>query len=141
MPQARYALYAQGEELHVGVFPGSAFPANIDVARFVAMEGRVYVLSVAGLLSSDDVPSDHPYYDLIADKPAGFFNGGSCIVAPDGSFVIEPVVDEERLVVADISRGAVALARQTFDASGHYARPDVFQVRVARHRLGVRFEE
>lgn len=41
MPQARHALYAQGEDLHVSVWPGN--PRNtVDIARFLAIEGRVF---------------------------------------------------------------------------------------------------
>lgn len=28
--------------------------------------------------------------------------GGSCVVAPDGSFVIEPVFDREKILTAEI---------------------------------------
>jgi nitrilase len=137
MPLARYTLYAGGEELHVGAFPGSALPANADLARFIALEGRVGVLIASGLLSVADIPATHPYRELMADKPAGFLNGGSCMVGPDGAWQVEPVVDEERLVISSIDRMAVARSRQAFDAAGHYSRPDVFHLRVDQRRLKV----
>jgi len=43
--------------------------------------------------------------------------------------------------MADIDRLAVAKARQTFDPTDHYARPDFFDLRVNRRRLGLTFEE
>jgi nitrilase len=36
MPQARHALYAQGEELHVSVWPGIP-PNSADITRFIAL--------------------------------------------------------------------------------------------------------
>jgi nitrilase len=133
MPLARHALYADGEEVHVAAWPGSAAQAR-DIPRFIALEGRVFVILASGLISGDNVPQDFPFYDLIKDKPQGFYNGGSGIAAPDGSWVVEPVVGEERLVVADIDPESVHAARSAFDPAGHYSRPDVFTVTVDRRR-------
>ena len=133
MPQARHALYADGEDLHLAAFPGSAFAVG-DLARFIALEGRMWVMAASGLLDADDVPADFPFHDLLTDKPPGFYNGGSCVASPNGTWIVEPTIDEERLVIADIDRTAVLRARQTFDPAGHYARPDVFDVRVDRRR-------
>lgn len=134
MPQARHALYADGEDIHVSTWPGN--PGNTtDIVRFIAIEGRVWSLAANGLLSLDDVPRDFPLYDALAETgPTVIRSGGSAIAAPDGSWVVEPVADEERLIVADIELSAVREARQTLDATGHYSRPDVFEVRVDRRR-------
>jgi nitrilase len=136
MPLTRQAMYAAGEEVHIAAWPGSA-AMTADIPRFIALEGRVWVILASGLLSAEDVPTDFPYYDLIAEKPAGFLNGGSCIAAPDGSWVIAPIADEERLLATDIDRDTVHRARQTFDPAGHYTRPDVFDLQVNRRRLDV----
>ena len=128
-----YALYADGEELHVAAWPGSAVQTR-DIARFVALEGRVYVVLASGLISADTVPKDFPFYQLTKDKPEGFYNGGSCIVAPDGSWVLEPMVGGEGLIVAEIDPARIASARYSLDPTGHYARPDVFGVTVDRRR-------
>lgn len=86
------------------------------------------------MISSDNVPKDFPFYHPIRDKPEGFYNGGSGIVAPDGNWVVEPVTNEERLIVADIDPTAVHAAQYAFDPAGHHSRPDVFHITVDRDR-------
>ncbi len=48
--------------------------------------------------------------------------------------IVAPVAGEERLVAADIDLARVREERQNFDPTGHYSRPDVFDVRVDRRR-------
>ena len=54
MPLARTALYAQGEDLHVAVWPGSVRNTQ-DITRFIARESRSYVVSVSGLMRREDI--------------------------------------------------------------------------------------
>jgi len=134
MPQARHALYAQGEELHVSVWPGN--PRNsADITRFIALEGRVFSLAVNGLISLSDVPTDFPLHaELQEAGVTDYCRGGSGVAAPDGTWVAPPVVGEERLVIADLDLRRVSEERQNFDPTGHYSRPDVFTVHVDRRR-------
>lgn len=133
MPLARFALYAGGEDVHVLAFPGSRWGTEL-IARAAAFEGRVFAVAASGLLSAADVPEDFPLREVIVEKPEGWYDGGSCIAGPDGLWVVEPVVGEERLVIADLEMGRVAAARHLFDPTGHYHRPDVFGVSVDRRR-------
>ncbi|UCG23215.1 MAG: carbon-nitrogen hydrolase family protein [Chloroflexota bacterium] len=134
LPLARAALYGQGENLHVAVWPGSARNTR-DITRFMALEGRSYVLSVSGLMRASDVPDDMPYSAAItAGSSEIFADGGSCIAGPDGEWVVAPVVNEERLIVAALDHKRVREERQNFDPAGHYSRPDVLRLEVNRRR-------
>jgi nitrilase len=98
----------------------------------------MYVLSVSGLLFKEQIAGDIPHADLIRQNaPAVLSNGGSCIAAPDGSWVIEPIVEAETVQTAAISLNQVRKERMNFDPSGHYARPDVFELTVNRSRQAV----
>ncbi len=110
MPPARHALYADGEELHVATWPGWAGQTS-DICRFVALEGRVAVLAPAGLLSPM----------TSRRTSAGRRHAGRCRSIhlrrglgrrrPRRAVAGEPVVGEERLVIADIDpRRSAALA-------------------------------
>ena len=134
MPLVRTALYAQGEDLHIAVWPGGVHNTE-DITRFIAKEARSYVISASGIMRKMDLPEGTPYLDLILNNSKEMLaNGGSCIAGPDGEWIVEPVVAEERLIVADIDHQRVRAERQNFDPSGHYARPDVTQLILNRER-------
>ena len=134
MPLPRAALYAQGEDLHVSVWPGS-YRNTHDITRFIAKESRSYVVSVSGLMRTSDFPKGTPHLDLILENSGDVLaDGGSCLAGPDGEWVIEPVVDKESLMVATIDHARVREERQNFDPSGHYSRPDVTRLIVNRKR-------
>jgi nitrilase len=134
MPLARSALYAQGESLHVSVWPGGLHNTK-DLPIFIAKESRSYVIACSGLMRVEDFPDDTLALDEIKSNcDAMLCNGGSTIVSPDGSFLIEPVVGKEALIIAELDHAMVRGERQNFDPSGHYARPDVLKLVVSRKR-------
>ena len=137
MPLSRTALYAMGEDLHVAVWPGSQ-RNTFDITKFIAKESRSYVISVSGLMRKEDIHPDLPHSQLILDNSEDTLaDGGSCLVGPDGEWIIEPVVGEEILVTADISHQKVREERQNFDPTGHYSRPDVTRLVVNRERQSI----
>jgi nitrilase len=133
MPLARAALYAAGVNLHVMLWPGSQRLTR-DVTRFVALESRSFVVSVGGLLRESDLPRDLPAGDRIAAAGELLYDGGSCVAAPDGRWIIEPSSGREELLTADLNIEEVYRERQNFDPAGHYARPDVLRLIVNRAR-------
>lgn len=134
LPLARTTLYAQGENLHVSTWPGSVRNTE-DISRFIAKESRSFVIAASGLMRRQDITDTIPHFEkIIANAPAYLGNGGSCIAGPDGNWVIEPVINTEALLTATIDINEVIKERQNFDPSGHYSRPDVFQLKVDRKR-------
>jgi nitrilase len=142
VPLLRSALYAQGESLHVSVWPGGLHNTK-DLTRFIAQESRSYVIAVSGLLRAEDIPADMQFRDeLIATGKPFFANGGTALAAPNGDWVIEPQVGKEGLFTAEIDHARVREERQNFDLAGHYARPDVTQLVVDRTRQStIRFKD
>lgn len=134
MPLARTALYAQGENLHVAIWPGNK-RNTVDLTRHIALENRMFVLSVSGLMLKEHITKEIPHADLILKHaPDILADGGSCLAAPDGSWIIEPIVGTEIVRTAEIDLQEVRKERHNFDPSGHYSRPDVLQLTVNRKR-------
>ncbi len=137
MPLSRAALYAQGEDLHIACWPGCLRNTE-DLTPVLAKEGRSFCVSVSGLITAAEVRDDTPYADEIrealAESPA---NGGSCVAAPDGSWVLEPLIDESGVRYCELDPAWVRRERQNFDPAGHYSRPDVTRLVVNRQRQAV----
>lgn len=134
MPLARVALYAQGEDFHVAIWPGSVRNTEF-ITRFAARESRSYVLSVSSVMRRSDIPDSVPHADLLRERlPGVIADGGTCLAGPDGAWIVEPAANDERLIVATIEHRRVREERQNFDPTGHYGRPDVLQIVVNRER-------
>ncbi|QLG45753.1 carbon-nitrogen hydrolase family protein [Costertonia aggregata] len=142
MPLPRAALYGQGENLHVAVWPGSDHNTK-DITRFISRESRSFVISVSSLMKKSDFPKDTPHLDaVLKESPEVLANGGSCIAGPNGEWIVAPVLYKEGLIYETLDFDRVYEERQNFDAVGHYSRPDVTKLYVNRERQStVEFKE
>jgi nitrilase len=128
MPLLRAAMYAKGIELYCAVTVDDR-ETWIPTVRHIALEGRCFVLSACQFLHRGDLPADYPTGRFPAAQDA-LIRGGSCIVGPLGELLAGPAYGEECILTADLDRADLARAKFDFDAVGHYARPDVFQLHV-----------
>jgi len=134
MPLPRTALYGQGEDLHIAVWPGTDLNTK-DITRFIARESRSFVLSVSSLMFKKDFPENTPHLNRILENaPDVLANGGSCIAGPDGEWIVEPVIEKEGLIIQSLDFNRVLEERQNFDPVGHYSRPDVTKLIVNTER-------
>ena len=134
MPLPRAALYGQGEDLHVAVWPGSDHNTK-DITRFIARESRSFVISVSSLMKKSNFPSETPHVDeIIKNAPEILVNGGSCIAGPDGEWILEPVINKEGIFYETLDFSRVLEERQNFDVVGHYSRPDITKLNINRER-------
>lgn len=133
-PLARAALYGQGEDFHICLFPGGIHNTH-DITKFIAKESRSFVASVCSVMRREDFPENTIHLDKILETaPEILSNGGTCLAAPDGEWLIEPFTGGEKLVIAEINHQRVREERQNLDVAGHYSRPDVLQLKVNRER-------
>jgi len=67
-------------------------------------------------------------------------NGGSAVIGPDSSYIAGPVYDRSDIIYGVIAPQRMTEGHLAIDTSGHYSRPDVFQLGVnTSPQSGVRF--
>jgi nitrilase len=102
--------------------------------RHIAKEGRCYVLGITSCLRATDVSDALPGRDHIyGDDEDWMSRGNTVIVDPFGKVLAGPISGTAGILYADIDLATVRAARRQFDVVGHYARPDVFDLRVHPH--------
>jgi nitrilase len=128
MPLLRTAMYGQGVEIYCAPTADDR-DTWISTMQHIALEGRCYVLSACQVMRRSDYPDDYePQYGT--EPGDELMRGGSVIIAPTGKILAGPVYGEETLIYAEISRDELVRQSLDFDAVGHYARPDLFQLTV-----------
>ncbi len=131
MPLARYATYAWGTQIYVAATWDRGDPW-LATLRHIAREGRVFVIGCCQAVRRDDIPDRYAFKKLYPADREWINAGDSAIVAPDGRWLAEPLHEAQGLVMAEIDIRQALGSRWMFDAAGHYARPDVFELIVRR---------
>jgi nitrilase len=128
MPLLRTAMYAKGVEIYCAP-TADGRDTWLPTIRHIAQEGRCFVLSCNQFARRRDYPAD--YATEFGDDPETVLSrGGSAIVGPLGQILAGPDFAGEAILTADLDLAEIARGRHDFDAVGHYARPDVFQLTV-----------
>jgi nitrilase len=129
MPLARYALYAWGTELHLAPTWDRGEPW-LSTLRHIAKEGRVYVVGVCSAMRRGDVPDRFAWKARYLPPQPWLNPGDSAIVDPDGKLLAGPAHEEDTILYAEVDPRRALGARVQLDVAGHYARPDLFELRV-----------
>jgi len=128
MPLARTALYQQGIEVYLAP-TADCRGSWQSTMEHIACEGRCFVLGCNQYLTKEHYPKE--LQSLISDDhPSLPSSGGSCIVSPLGKRLAGPLYDKEGIITAEIDHREIIKAKMDFDPVGHYARPDVFELKV-----------
>ena len=128
MPLYRAHLYSRGIQLYCAPTADSRDSWTATL-RHIAIEGRCFVIGCNQFARRSDYPAN--YSTEFGDDPATVFSrGGSAIVSPLGDLLAGPEFDRETILYADLDLDEIVRGKFDFDAAGHYARPDVFELRV-----------
>jgi nitrilase len=142
MPLARYALYAQGVEVYIAPTYDSG-ESWIGSLQHIAREGRCWVVGCGNLMRASDLPEDFPGKDTLYPDAEEWVNpGDSVVIAPDGEIVAGPMHKETGILYCEIDLEKARIAKRALDVTGHYSRPDIFQLHVnCQPQSPVNFED
>jgi nitrilase len=129
MPLARMAMYGKGVDIYLAP-TADARETWQATLRHIACEGRCFVLGCNQFVTKSMYPADLVGAEDLASEPEVMCRGGSAVVSPLGTLLAGPLYDREDILMADLDMGEIPRGRFDFDVTGHYARPDVFQLTV-----------
>ncbi len=151
MPLARAAMHARGENIHIAQWPIVKDMHQV-ASRHYAFEGRCAVAAAGSVMTKADILNgfrslkvNEPKAEAMLKSMPGEDNtlihdGGSAIIAADGSYITDPLYGESGTVQGTVDMAIQREACLTLDTNGHYSRPDVFELHVnTKPQTGVSF--
>jgi len=133
MPLARFSLFAAGAQIYLA--PTWDHGENwLATLRHIAREGRVYVVGCSIALRMEHIPERYDFRRLYPAGQQWINPGGSAIVDPRGKIIAGPLEKAEEILYAEIDLESARGTKWDLDTGGHYARPDIFELRIDRSR-------
>lgn len=106
-------------------------PVWLPTMQTIALESRAFVLSACQYLERGMISLSNDQFDAVQgnSNDTVLISGGSCIIAPSGEVLAEPVFEKEVILTAEVDLNDRTRGKFDLDVAGHYARPDVFELK------------
>jgi aliphatic nitrilase len=145
-PLARFALMAEGEQVHISTYPPAwptrppEGPGNYDLAQAIriragahAFEAKVFNLVASScvdqtLRNAIEVALGREPLRILEQSPAGI----SVVIGPTGTPLGEALCRDEGILYAEIDLAQSVELKQFHDVVGYYNRFDIFKLSVDR---------
>jgi aliphatic nitrilase len=145
-PLARFALMAEGEQVHIASYPPvwptrpPEGPGNYDLAQAIRIRAGAHAFEakVFNLVASSCVDQTlrHAIEAALGREPLRILEqsprGMSVVLAPTGTPLGEPLCRDEGILYADIDLAQSVEPKQFHDVVGSYNRFDIFALSVNR---------
>lgn len=146
-PLSRFALMAEGEQVHISTYP-PCWPTRppeenggYDLRRAIeiragahAFEAKVFNIVSSGFMDQtlkDKVAmGDKAVLEALERSPRSV----SMVLGPTGEVIGEPLSEHEGIVYAEIDTALSVEPKQFHDVVGYYNRFDIFDLRIDRSR-------
>jgi len=146
-PLSRFALMAEGEQVHISTYPPfwptrpPSQAGGYDLRRAIeiragahAFEAKVFNIVSSAFADKAMIEAvgqnDPTVVEIMERSPKSV----SMILDPSGTPVGEPILDDEGIVYADIDTTASVEPKQFHDVVGYYNRFDIFDFHVDRSK-------
>ncbi|MEL6255745.1 MAG: carbon-nitrogen hydrolase family protein [Bacteroidota bacterium] len=129
MPLARNALYESAMDIHLAPTTDSRDSWKSSMIH-IALEGRCFVLSCNQFVKKEMYPDR--FKSELKEQDEIMCRGGSMIVSPLGEILAGPLYNEAGILVENLDLDLIPKSRLDFEATGHYARPDIFRFKNTR---------
>ncbi len=147
-PLARYALIAQGEQIHVSSYPPT-WPTHepsandrYDLAGAIRIRAGAHsfeakAFNIVAASRIDETTIDvlrtigEDAVQIIKESPKGI----SMIIGPSGTPIAETSADSDTLLIESIDLEDCIVPKQFHDLAGYYNRFDIFDLNVNRSAL------
>lgn len=128
MPMLRMTMYSKNVALYCAPTADDR-DTWIASMQHIALEGRCFVLTACQFIRKNDFPETVRV--SLGDSPESvLMRGGSAIVSPLGQVLAGPHFGSETILTADLDLKDIGRGKFDLDVTGHYSRPDVFQLSV-----------
>ncbi|MCC7486911.1 MAG: carbon-nitrogen hydrolase family protein [Burkholderiales bacterium] len=144
-PLARYALMAQGEQVHIASYPSVTLARSADGEGAFNLNAGIRIRAACHSFEAKAFTIvSSTYYDKTARaglEPLGKeilarFDAGSpsvsMVIDPSGECISEELSTEEGLAVAEIDLARAVELKRVHDVVGYYNRFDIFNLTVNR---------